>query len=482
MWRRAWLAVGTIVSLAAGIGAGCSAGKVEETDDNGPTPTVTRGAGGMGGTGGGSGGGQAGQAGSNLPCGMDCSAIATPQCLQSVCNQGEYQGVIGECVVVPSPEGETCDDGEFCTIDDGCNGDGQCAGGPPNDCGLTPDQCNVASCDEASDSCNQVPGPNGGACQDPNNLCLVGSTCNNGLCVGGMLNDCFFTPVPDECHVAVCNPMTGMCEPQPGNEGDPCTDPLDLCTIQKTCMAGVCQGGLPKDCSQLTLGCVLGVCDTTSGMCVTQNLMNGDPCDDLDSCTTGEICQTGMCANGTPITSCVDNDGCCPMSCTAQTDLDCACTTQSIITSYVTNNGFNGTMFDITALANIEILSFDANVATGPHTMEIYYKQGSHVGFENSAVGWTLIGSAMVTSAGMDLPTPVPLAVNVQIPQGQTYAFYVTTTGTSNRYINGTAIGNVYVQNQHLQVKEGTGKSYPFASNFVPRVFSGTVHYEECGN
>src|SRR5262245_7045051 len=117
MWRRAWLAVGTIVSLAVGIGAGCSAGKEDETDDSGPTTAVTRGTGGMDGSGGGAtAGGQAGEAGSSLPCGMDCTAISTPQCLQSVCNQGEYQGVIGECVVVPSPEGEACDDGEFCTI------------------------------------------------------------------------------------------------------------------------------------------------------------------------------------------------------------------------------------------------------------------------------------------------------------------------------------------------------------------------------
>lgn len=72
---------------------------------------------------------------------------------------------------------------------------------------------------------------NGSTCQDPNNLCIKGSTCNNGLCTGGQLDDCFFFPVPDDCHVAECNPTTGMCESQIGNEGLGCSSWITATTF-----------------------------------------------------------------------------------------------------------------------------------------------------------------------------------------------------------------------------------------------------------
>src|SRR5262245_48286447 len=168
------------------------------------------------------------------------------------------QGVVGECVIIPSREGTPCDDGVFCSIDDVCDGTGMCTAGPPNDCGMAPDVCKEVTCDEAAKSCTQIAGMNGSPCQNPMNLCLKGSTCSNGSCVGGTLDDCFFFPVSDNCHVAECNPMTGMCEEQPGNEGLPCIDQMDLCTVNKTCAGGMCVGGAPKDCTALTMGCVLG--------------------------------------------------------------------------------------------------------------------------------------------------------------------------------------------------------------------------------
>jgi hypothetical protein len=47
------------------------------------------------------------------------------------------------------------------------------------------------------------------------NQCLLNPTCLNGSCSGGFLEDCTFSPVPNECHTSVCNPQTGQCEAQP---------------------------------------------------------------------------------------------------------------------------------------------------------------------------------------------------------------------------------------------------------------------------
>jgi hypothetical protein len=234
-----------------------------------------------------------------------------------------YPGVIGECVVIPDDDGGACDDGLFCTNDDTCQG-GVCVGGPPNDCGQMAPVCEEVTCDESSDACTTAPLANGTPCIG-DDLCQLGTTCTNGQCLGGTPEDCFFQPVPDDCHVAVCNPQNGMCEPVPGNEGGPCNDPNDLCTVSKTCTGGICLGGSPKDCSGMTQGCTMGVCDTTTGMCIGQPIPNGQPCSDNDACTTGETCTSSVCGGGTPVTTCSQTaDGCCPSNCTELDDFDCA--------------------------------------------------------------------------------------------------------------------------------------------------------------
>jgi len=260
-----------------------------------------------------------------FPCGEDCSLIDTPPCLQSVCNQGEYPGAVGSCTVVPEDAGTSCDDGLFCTVDDTCDGTGTCAGGPQNDCGMAPPACNEVACDEQSKSCTASPLADDTPCTSTD-LCLSGATCVAGACTGGTPKDCFFSPVPNECFISECNPTNGMCEPVPGNDGQSCVDQNDLCAVQNTCSSGVCSGGVPKDCSAFSQGCQLGVCDAVTGQCTTQALMNGDMCDDLDACTTGEMCGNGMCTGGTPVTNCVDGDSCCPTTCNATNDTDCAIT------------------------------------------------------------------------------------------------------------------------------------------------------------
>jgi hypothetical protein len=296
----AWL---SLVLLAA-----CSAGVVEPADDDDGSGATGAGANGGGGAG-----------GADL-CATDCSAITPPDCYVSVCNDGQHPGPVGVCVVVAAAAGTPCEDGFFCTVGDTCQA-GTCTGGPPNDCGSTPGPCESVTCNEATKACTSQPAGNGASCT-PTSLCQVGGICSNGNCVG-QPKDCFFAPVPDDCHVAECNPQNGMCEPVPGNQGQICTDPTDLCTVGKTCNAGACTGGQPKNCTALTQGCNLGVCDAGTGQCVAQTVPNGAQCDDLNACTVGEICNNGSCAGGTAITACLNGDGCCPAGCTDVDDDDC---------------------------------------------------------------------------------------------------------------------------------------------------------------
>ncbi len=310
-----WLSFGLSAAVA---GAACASGETTDFGDTGSSSSASGTGGGSTSSGGGTGGatGGAGGGGSSA-CEVDCSQIQAPMCQVAQCNDQT-----GQCEVVADTDGTGCDDGLFCTANDSCQS-GLCEPGPANDCGISPAACEVVSCDEPSQTCATQASQNGDPCVDPNDLCLENATCVNGLC-SGTVKDCFMQPVPDDCHVSECNPQNGQCEPVVGNEGGPCADPNDLCTVSKTCAAGVCQGGGPKDCTYLTMGCVMGVCDVNNGLCAASAVNNGDPCDDLDSCTSGETCQSGNCGGGSPILQCIHGDSCCPSGCTDQTDTDCA--------------------------------------------------------------------------------------------------------------------------------------------------------------
>jgi hypothetical protein len=305
MKREVLFALGVCLS----IGSGCAAGNDKDPFDNEGGDN----AGGMIEAGMGGAGGVA------LPCIIDCSTIEAPPCSVSVCNEEAKQ-----CEIVAGEEGEPCDDGLFCTVEDLCV-EGSCTGSAQNECGLTPAPCTSITCDEGTQTCSSAVLENGTDCTDAD-PCILGGTCQNGLCLGTP-NDCFLAPTPNACYLSVCNPDTGDCEPVPGNAGSSCVDYTDLCSTGNTCdTAGNCGGGGPKDCSHLTVGCNDGQCNPISGACFADPIPDGMPCaaatddcnqgycvtgsclpttineglacDDGLTCTSGTTCATGVCTGG----------------------------------------------------------------------------------------------------------------------------------------------------------------------------------------
>ncbi len=303
------LVCGSFVGCATGSGADPAAEDDESTGAGGASTASLNGSGGVGGAGG----------TKAWPCGIDCSTIATEACNQAVCDPASKT-----CQVAPASDGEICDDGLFCTIGETCQA-GECSGGAPNDCGMSSPPCNDIVCNELQSMCSIMPAANGSSCVSTN-LCHINVTCQSGVCIG-QEKDCFFSPLPNECHIAICNPATGLCDPTPGNESKACVDTNDLCTEGKTCSSGNCIGGTPKNCDQLTQGCFNGTCDTSSGNCFQDPIppggscleatddcnaglcdamgnCNGAPaneggnCEDGDPCTSGETCTSGVCGGG----------------------------------------------------------------------------------------------------------------------------------------------------------------------------------------
>ncbi len=255
--------------------------------------------------------GGTGGAGGVSACAVDCAAVPVMGCQTSICNAKTHQ-----CETKTAADGTTCDDGKQCTVHDACNA-GVC-GGELNTCGIKPTQCQQIVCHEETHACTSEPVPDGGPCT-PTAACQVDGACTMGTCAGKP-KKC--GPAPDECHAMSCDVADGQCKPVAANDGASC-DAANLCANGKTCKAGSCGGGTKKDCSALTVGCTLGVCQPASGTCTTAPGKDGDSCSNLDHCIAAETCSAGQCGGGTAVKTCANGDKCCPAGCTAGNDGDC---------------------------------------------------------------------------------------------------------------------------------------------------------------
>lgn len=157
---------------------------------------------------------------------------------------------------------------------------------------------------------------------------------------------------------------------------------------------------------------------------------------------------------------------------------------QSLSTVYATSTGLAGNMFDVVAAQSARLDSFDIDVDAGTWTVEVFRVSagGSFVGHESNPAAWTLLGSAMVTSNGQNVPTPLPIVLDTPLLAGQTLGFYVTVTGPNvMNSAGGPTLGAIAAQNADLQILVGKTVQYPFGLSFPPRVWNGTIHYTQAG-
>lgn len=150
----------------------------------------------------------------------------------------------------------------------------------------------------------------------------------------------------------------------------------------------------------------------------------------------------------------------------------------SLLSTLAMGNGNNGIMFDVVANIDIHVTFIDAVLYGTTGYVYIYHRPGSHVTHENSAAGWTLADSVLMTLTSQDSLYRIPIYVNLGIQTGDTTGFFVTgDANLSVDYTNGTAVGNVISQDVGMKVLEGTGITYPFATTFAPRNFNGYISY-----
>ncbi|RJO67492.1 MAG: hypothetical protein C4523_09145 [Myxococcales bacterium] len=222
----------------------------------------------------------------------DCTGLITEdQCEDAFCDEDNDL-----CTVVNTNQGQTCDDGLFCTVNDTCNL-GACNGGA-RDCSnsVSEPQCQLPVCDEELDQCEALSANNGGGCNDANR-CTVGDMCITGVCSGAPMN---CTGLADQCNDGVCNPDTGACNAVAAREGIACEDG-NFCTVNEVCLEGECYGTDERDCT-FTVddpACQFAFCDPTAnlgaGDCVQQDKANGTVCVDDGIACTNDVCDDGLC-------------------------------------------------------------------------------------------------------------------------------------------------------------------------------------------
>ncbi len=158
--------------------------------------------------------------------------------------------------------------------------------------------------------------------------------------------------------------------------------------------------------------------------------------------------------------------------------------TNSLETTFAAGNGQSGNMFDIMAVNDLTVQSFDINMDAGTtDDVEIYFKTGTWVGFDADPSAWTLVETVTgVTSAGTNVPTPLNTNLDIDVAAGETVAFYVTLVNTTNiAYTDGTTTGALFASDANLEFYEGSGNAYPFGLSFDPRVFNGNIIYDVDG-
>jgi hypothetical protein len=211
------------------------------------------------------------------------------------CNIGQCDEALGICKSSPVADGIACDDALYCTVEDSCL-NGVCQG-TTRSCDTAADQCNLGTCDEGNRTCERHPIRNGEDCDD-GLFCTMNDVCVGGACLG-LARDC--NGGADQCNIGVCDETADRCTGQPLPDGITCDDG-NGCIVGETCQLGHCCGGVPVDCSYADDQCRRTVCDPRGAEGNCDGIIsapNGTLCNDGLFCTSADECLHGTCTGKT---------------------------------------------------------------------------------------------------------------------------------------------------------------------------------------
>jgi hypothetical protein len=217
----------------------------------------------------------------------------------NACTQKDFCDDFGDCVpLLASPEGTECNGLNLCTEVGLCNGTGTCILDEQLavNCPPAPSSCAAYKCLPGTGTCNLAPYTSGTSCDD-NIPCTLNDECNGiGDCAGTLV-DCDDNVV---CTMDSCVQDSGQCINTPDvalcDDGNPCTE--DSCDPQSGCVqipldAVVCNDQNPCTSSDT---CKQGVCEGTwDAVCGCDKTSDCNGLEDGDLCTGTYICVDSTC-------------------------------------------------------------------------------------------------------------------------------------------------------------------------------------------
>lgn len=237
--------------------------------------------------------------------------------------------------------GESCDPG----IEDG---DGAC----PTSCSAP--ACTTVSLTGSADDCSARCEATPVQCINDDGCCPAGceastdndcaNVCGDGVLEGPELCDGDCPTTCDDSDACTRGTLLG----DPATCSSRCTfAPTTQCVDDDGCCPDGCSSAQDNDCDPGAV-CGNGIVEpgeTCDGDCPTS-------CIDDDVCTSdraaGSASTCNVVCENRPITSCINNDGCCPPGCTNASDTDCACTPQTCASLGIAcgpaDNGCNSTI------------------------------------------------------------------------------------------------------------------------------------------
>ncbi|TMA49444.1 MAG: hypothetical protein E6J76_13240, partial [Deltaproteobacteria bacterium] len=236
--------------------------------------------------------------------GSCCNANCTFASPSTACDDGDPCTANDKCdgqghCPVMSFTTAACTDNNACTTADTCDNAGHCAGGPPPNC----DDSNVCTTDTCDPATGCAHSNNTASCDD-GNACTTADTCAGGSCVGGPPPNCNDN---NPCTAEGCDPATG-CTHTTLADLTACEDG-NLCTQSGACLGGTCVGSNPIVCTAQDQCHVIGLCNAQTGVCSNPAAPDGTSCSDGNACTQTDSCQSGSCNGSNPVV-CAPPDQC----------------------------------------------------------------------------------------------------------------------------------------------------------------------------